>query len=48
LATGAGEFVIVGGGQVLKNDQNSEKTSVTPAWRKTLMHYLSSNVLPIE
>lgn len=40
--------MFVGGGQVFRNDRNSEKTSVTPAWRSTLLHYASYVPIPEE
>lgn len=45
LKTGAGNFLHVGGKGVTDQDPDSKATSVTPAWRKTLVHYVGGGEL---
>jgi len=39
VASEYGSFNFVGGKGVMDHDPDSTETSVTPAWRKTVVHY---------
>lgn len=46
-STFIGTFIVAGGGQVLRSDRNSVNTSVTPAWRNTLLQYSGGSLVPV-
>ena len=47
VKTGFGFWIMIGGKGVMEHDPESTETSVTPAWRKTVAHYVGGDSSPV-